>query len=155
MQLRQPGAQLLDLVVTAQPDQGRGQLVAAVQQFTAPLIGTPRRGQVSDLRRRQCGSQILLRRSVFRLNVECGRARSEPRGQDAGNLDLGGAARGGRPALAGGQRHPLVTDDEFDVGGRDEFDRRRHQRELALGPFDGCGGSLDLLEKIVGQRNCR
>ena len=93
LQFRQPGAQLLDVVVAAQSGQGRGELVAGALQFAATLIGLPRRGQIGDLCRCQRGSQLLLRRSVLRLNVERGHARRDAGGHDAGNLDLGRGIR--------------------------------------------------------------
>ena len=101
--------------------------------------------------RRQRSGQLLLRCSVMRLNVERGCTRSDSRGHDAGNLDFRRGIRDGRPALTGWQRHPLVANDEFDVSGRDEFDCRRDQRELALGPIDGCGGLVDLPRQVVGR----
>ena len=51
-QLNQFGAQVLDLVVTAQADQGCGQLIAAALQLAPALIGKPRRCHVRDLRGR-------------------------------------------------------------------------------------------------------
>ncbi len=99
--------------------------------------------------------QLLLRRSVLRLNLERGRARRDARGHEAGNLDLGRGVRDRRPGLARRQRYPLVADDQFDIGGRDEFDCRRDQSEPAFGPVDRHGGLLDLPEQVVGDSDSR
>ena len=155
LQFGQPRAQLLDVLVAGQSGQRRGELVAGTLQFAAPPVGLPSRGHVTDLRRCQGRGQLLVRRSVLRLNLERGRAGRDASGHQAGNLNLGRGVRDGRPGLARRQRYPLVTDDQIDIGGGDEFDCRRDQSEPAFGPVDRRGGLLDLPEQIVRESDSR
>ena len=141
----------VDLLVAAQAFQGGAQLVAAALQFAAPLVNAPCGSKVGDVGGCQGRSQFFLCCNVFGLNIECGRAGGDTGGHDTDNLDLGGAGDGGRPALAGGQRHPLVTDGELDVGGGGQFHRRRDQRQLVARAIDCGRGLFDSLQQLLGE----
>ena len=137
---------MADVFVAAQAGQGGAQLVAIALQFAAALVGASGGGKVSGIGSGQRGSQFLLCRSIFSVHIECGSAGGDPRSQDTWNLDLGGAGCGDRPALPGRQRHPLVADDQLDVSGGGQFDRRGVRRQLIAGAVNRGRGTLDLMQ---------
>lgn len=73
-QLRQARAHLVDLLVAAQTGQRGAELIAGAHQLAAPLVGRARGGEIGHLGGGQRRRHFLLCRSMFRVDIQRGRA---------------------------------------------------------------------------------